>query len=129
MTLATRIASALLALENCRSSGNEAWEERHEEALRTLVSRLPRGGGIDVGPTLSEESTPNRLIFTLSFHHMNENGFYDGWTDHTVTVTPSLALGFEVDVTGPNENGVLDYLGDVFADALHDEVASPYNPS
>ena len=59
-------------------------------------------------------STPDKLVFYTSFHHMNDNGFYDGWTEHTVTVRPSLQFGFNMKISGQNRNEIKYHLHDVF---------------
>ena len=45
---------------------------------------------------------------------MDEHGGYDGWTEHIVTVKPSLLFGFDVDVSGDDKNQINDYIADVF---------------
>jgi hypothetical protein len=43
------------------------------------------------------KSTGNRLVSRdTSFHHMTESGIYDGWTEHQVIVTPSLASAIDL---------------------------------
>jgi len=53
---------------------------------------------------------------------MNENGYYDGWTDHVIHVTPSLTQGFSLRITGTNRNGIKDYLVDIYGTWLDEEV-------
>ena len=112
-----RIASALVAMENCRASGNLEWELKHEETIHAIVkNELPSGSGFDAGTKIDlERSKPNKLVFAVDFHHMDENGFYDGWTAHEVIITPSLAFGFEIRVTGRDRNDIKDYIAEVFA--------------
>jgi hypothetical protein len=45
---------------------------------------------------------------------MNEGGYYDGWTEHQVIITPSLQHGFDVRVTGQDRNEIKDYLAELF---------------
>lgn len=117
------IASRLQAMENCDKSGNAEWLDRHERALHVLCrDYLPRGSGFDNGTTLMEGSKPNRLVFITAYHHMNEGGYYDGWTNHTVIITPDLASGFNVRVTGRDRNDIKDYVGDSFHEALSQEI-------
>ena len=109
------LASLLLAIDNCRCSGNSEWLDRHSERLERLVSdHLPSGSGWDSGTTLSETSRPDRLVLDGSWHHMNDDGYYDGWTDHSIIVTPSLAFGINIRVTGRDRNGIKDYLAEMF---------------
>lgn len=117
------IASKLAAMENCRKHDNSEWEGKHLDDLQTLIDWLPSGSGVDTGTELdTDRSTPNKLVFTLSYHHMNDGGMYDGWTDHAVTVTPSLLFGFDLKVSGRDRNGVKDYLAELYQCALSAEV-------
>jgi hypothetical protein len=109
-TLIQEIASTLLAVENCKQSGNVTWQDRHTAWLVKLAERLPHGSGIDCGTKIAAVSTPERVVLTLSFHHMDESGMYDGWTEHSVIVTPSLVFGFDLRVTGKDRNGIKEYL-------------------
>ena len=113
-------ASLLLSLQNCRTYANTESEARHTTTLDNLARRLlPSGSGIDAGVTLDIlASTPERVVFRTSFHHMNDAGMYDGWTDHQVIVTPSLAFGFKLRVTGRDRNEIKDYLAELFQDVL-----------
>ena len=83
---------------------------------------MPSGSGVDSGTKLLDNSTPDRLVFQADFHHMDENGFYDGWTEHQIIVTPSLAYGFNVRITGRNRNEIKDYLADLFNHIFNMEV-------
>jgi len=121
MTLASLAASALSALHNCRKRDVESkwesiWQSRLEDELK---EHLPRGSGFDCGTTLDiEASKPERLVFKTSFHHMDEHGGYDGWTEHSIIVTPSLVYGFELRVTGRDRNGIKDYIAETMHNAL-----------
>lgn len=55
---------------------------------------------------------------------MNENGFYDGWTEHTITVRADLAHGFKISISGRNRNEIKDYLHEVFSDCLETEISN-----
>lgn len=110
------MASLLLAMQNCRESGNIEWCNRHESRLLDLVkNHLPSGSGFDGGTSIDiDASSPDRLIFDTAFHHMNESGYYDGWTGHSVIVKPSLAFGFELRITGQDRNYIKDYIVECF---------------
>lgn len=73
----------------------------------------PSGSGVDCGTRLADSSHPQRIVLDVSFHHMDEHGSYDGWTEHKVIVTPEFD-GVSVRVTGANRNGIKDYLGEMF---------------
>jgi hypothetical protein len=87
-----------------------------------LESELPRGSGFDSGSKfLWDESTREKLIFTTDFHHMNEGGFYDGWTQHRITVTPCF-YGFNIKVSGSNRGDIREYISDCFHTILSEKV-------
>ena len=89
-----------------------------------LIERkyLPSGSGIDAGcQVLVDESRDNRVVIQTAFHHMNEVGYYDGWTHHKIIVTPSLIHGFDLRITGRDKNGIKEYLGQLFDHVLEQE--------
>ena len=92
------LAIKIEARNHCHKTGNAEWFGKHSDAILRLVNRfMPSGSGIDSGTTIDIEfSRPNRIIFNTSFHHMDENGSYDGWTKHDVIVTPSLMFEMHV---------------------------------
>jgi len=120
LSVITAIARAFGALRECKKTGNDIWAEKHTERIRELVEiYFPSGSGFDSGCGFDfEKSRENKLVFYTSFHHMNNAGFYDGWSDHSVIVTPSLSLGFDVRVTGRNRNDIKVYIAELFAAAL-----------
>ena len=115
------IASLVQAIKNCQEQDNVEWEIKHTERLNDLAHNLPHGSGFDNGTTLNhDKSGPGKLVFETSFHHMNDAG-YDGWTDHTVVVTPSFD-GIDLRITGRDRNDIKDYIHEVFHNALMTEV-------
>jgi hypothetical protein len=123
MKIFQKIAGLVEAIENCKKSGNKEWEDRHSDAIEDLVkNHLPSGSGFDAGTKFGfMVSNPERLVFLTDFHHLNENGYYDGWTSHKIIVTPSLASGFDLKVTGRDRNGIKEYIAECF----HEELNSP----
>lgn len=119
-----RIASAMQARENCQQSGNIEWFGRHGQTIMALVENyMPSGSGFDNGVIFDfDESKTDRLVFNTAFHHMDDGGMYDGWTDHSVIVTPSLAFGFNLRITGRDRNEIKDYIAEVFQSALSEEL-------
>ena len=117
------IAQALQAHQACVISGNGTWEERHKDRILTLVrDYMPAGAGVDNGTHLNfEASTPEKLVFDVGFHHMSDGGYYTGWTQHKIIITPSLAHGFDIKVTGRDKNGIKEYLADTYHSALEGE--------
>jgi hypothetical protein len=118
------IARAIVSYQNSIEAGNIEWRDRHEERAHKLVKdHMPSGSGFDHGTTLDlGESSDKRLVFYTGFHHMNENGFYDGWTEHTVYVKPSLSFDFDLRVTGRNRNDIKEYIADTFHHILANTV-------
>ena len=110
----------------CVSCDNwREWFERHTETIKSIVKEhFPSGSGFDCGTRFEfDKSNPEKLVFFTEFHHLNENGFYDGWTQHEVIVKPSLVFGFTIRVTGKDRNDIKDYIAECFDDALNTEVA------
>lgn len=109
------------------------WTREHYDSVRSnaeyslalMLTKLPSGSGIDSGTLLDESSKPNRLVFTFGYHHMNDAGFYDGWTDHSAIVTPSLTSDFDLRITGRNRSDIKEYLQQTF-DAILSETVDPY---
>lgn len=118
------LASAVQARLNCIQNGNVQWKGKHEDAIGNMVSDyMPSGSGINNGTEINlDESTGERLVFSFNFQHMNEGGFYGGWTSHGVILTSSLQFGIEIRITGEDRNGIKDYLHEVFSHALASDV-------
>lgn len=117
-----RIASRLDARIRSMQNGNKEWHARHTDALRAMQRHLPSGSGIDSGTTIDlDESRGEKIVLRTSFHHMDEQGGYDGWTEHAVTITPSLRFGIEIKISGRDRNDIKSYLADVFQEALNEE--------
>lgn len=106
------------------ASRNAEWVKIHHARLEALCKEhMPSGSGFDNGTTLDDNnSARNRLVFNTAFHHMDDNGFYDGWTNHQVIVTPSLQFGRDIRITGKNRRDIKDYMHQVFDHALNCEV-------
>lgn len=119
------IAQTLQAYQNCVASGNTDWEDRHDQLLEAIErDLLPSGSGVDSGTTIDRVwSKPDRLILQTSFHHMTDHGYYDGWTEHRVAITPSLAHGIEVKIGGRDRNDIKNYLGDLLDETLRQDVS------
>lgn len=120
-TVANKIASLVAARANCLKSGNNEWHARHGESLERIIrEHMPSGSGFDAGTELQEDDCRDgeRLVFTTEFHHMDEHGCYAGWTKHKVTVYPSFVLGLDIRISGRDRNGIKEYIGQCFHDAL-----------
>lgn len=114
----TRLAQAMAARDNLeardeRTEHVETMQGRWNDMIAALVDDMPSGSGIDIKPVLTD-SNPERIAVYLEFHHMDEAGGYDGWTRHRVTFRPSFVHGIDIRVSGPNRNGILEYLAETF---------------
>ena len=123
MKIYQSIARKIEAIQNCVNSGNKEFECKHTDAIFALVKdTAPSGSGIDAGTKFDlGSSTSDKLVFQSRFHHMDDNGMYDGWTDHTIKVTPCLAHGFSLKISGANRNEIKTYLHEVYASWLNQE--------
>ena len=90
---------------------------------------LPRGSGFDGSTGIdANNSTRNSIIIWTEFHHMNDLGYYDGWSTHTFTMTADLEFGFELEHTYEGcEEHEADFIFDHMREAL-DTKAAPYPP-
>lgn len=118
-----RLAQLAAARLNCIASGNTEWLDRHSELGDSLVrEHLPSGSGFDNGTRIAWKLCKlNKLVLRTSFHHMDNNGSYDGWTDHSVIITPDLAHGISVRVTGRDKRDIKEYIAEVFYSDLRKE--------
>jgi hypothetical protein len=115
-----RLAQLVDARLRCMDSGKTDWKLKHEREIERLCrEHLPHGSGFDNGTKINFDlSSADRLVFDTSFHHMDEHGGYDGWTEHMVTVTPSLAHDFMIRIGGKNRNDIKEYMHECFNTAL-----------
>jgi hypothetical protein len=118
------LAGTFQAWKNCGESGNTEWHGKHRDLIESLAKNfMPHGSGFDSGTQFDfDVSTPDKLQFHTAFHHMNDAGIYDGWTEHTVTVKASLAFGFDLKVSGRDRNDIKDYIAQAFEDALRQDI-------
>lgn len=119
------IARKIQARDNCLKAGDKPeWAVKHEQDVLALVQNyLPSGSGFDSGTKIDlDRSTPEKIVFFTSFHHMNDDGFYIGWSNHDVIVRPSLTWGFDLRVTGRDRKNIKEYIGESFDHDLRQEV-------
>ena len=126
------LASRLTALANCRTVGNTQWEDKHGGVIMNIMESVGSGSGFDSGTSIDINdlvvpSSNGRsrfrdvLKFNTAFHHMDQNGMYCGWTEHVVTVRPSLLYGFTISISGHDRNNIKDFIHDVFDSWLRSE--------
>ncbi len=128
-TIAAELAAWVIAIDNCERNGNNEWAIKHADAIEEMVkNHLPRSSGFDSGTQFdieeNEKHRGSRLIFETAFHHMNDGGYYDGWTEHKVTVYPLFCGSLDVRVSGQNRNDIKDYIGETFHHILTSEAPS-----
>ena len=118
-TVVQELAVAFDARERCNKTGNKEWEARWNERIAQLIDTLPQGSGFDTRYAEGDVTMDKRgrLVIQTSFHHMNDGGYYDGWTEHTVTVSPAFD-GIDIKVSGRDRNDIKNYIAEVFNDAL-----------
>lgn len=109
---------------NRNSDAANPFAEMGRESLESLVREyLPSGSGFDSGCYVeTDQSRRDKIVIRCDFHHMDENGYYSGWTTHRAIVTPSLQFGFDLRITGKDKNGIKDYIADTIHAALVQEV-------
>ena len=120
----SELALLIGARANCERTGNTAWHATHTERAEDIVKEfLPSGSGWNCGTNLDfDASTSEKLVFRGSWRHMDDFGGYAGWTEHTVTVRPSLQFGFVITISGCDRNGIKDYLSELFGCALRQQI-------
>jgi hypothetical protein len=100
----------------------KAMSIKHESigaVIDALCEDLPSGSGIDNGCHLPDhdyegsEHDPACLMIRFGYHHMDQNGFYCGWSDYRCTIRATFN-GPELRVFGQDRNGLLDHLHEVF---------------
>lgn len=122
--LYSELSTLLQARANCLTKQMFTPLEKHTDMIESLVkNHMPSGSGFDCGTKLDlDASHAEKLVFTTEFHHMNDGGYYDGWTEHTITVTPSLSDGFRLRISGRNCNEIKDLIHEQFRHALQTDV-------
>ena len=100
-----------------------------ENALYALAyleeTFLPSGSGFDNGThiiTQDVKKGDEKIRIQANFHHMNGDGYYTGWTEHFVTVKPSLDGFLNISVSGRNKDGIKEYILDTFHTVLNAEL-------
>lgn len=126
-TVIQSIASHCIAASNCIASKNTKWEAEHVSRADQLAHDfLPSGSGVDCGTKIDWDATlrhgGRKIVFLLAYHHMNDCGMYDGWTEHRATVFPDWD-GVDVSLSGRNRNGIKDYLCDILQSDFAQRVA------
>jgi hypothetical protein len=110
----TLLARLLQARLNSIKANNTEWVDKHTIYIDAMLKALPHGSGIDNGMQLDfENSTETRIVFKFSWHHMDENGYYDGWSDHELIITPTFG-DKDLRITGKRLGDIKDHLYQLF---------------
>ena len=124
----SELASRIDARNRCYETGN-SWYKKHDEVIDQLIDLLPHGSGVD-GKTelVLEKCKPydkpvNRIVIASSYHYMNDMGYYDGWYDFELIITPDFH-GVDVKIKGAfgRNSDIKDYLFDYFYYAITAEI-------
>lgn len=114
-----QLASCIDARHRNQKLGREDWVNQFDEKIQELIKCLPSGSGFDAGTKLNlSDSKAEKIVFETKFHHLNERGFYEGWTSHSIIITPSLQFGYKMRITGPNKHDIKEYIREVFDNLL-----------
>jgi hypothetical protein len=118
----SKFARHLAAFTQCK----EEYKQPHEDAIEEYLEFLPHGSGIDSGVVFVwKDSKPDKLVFTFGYHHMDENGGYDGWTHHELIITPDLQHGYKIKITGKDRNNTKEYLYELFSEVFSFDPSEP----
>lgn len=128
--LADRISAAIHSSNGAERDRCLAMKNQVEDEIcRLLKEYLPSGSGVDGGTTLNTggcfRAGHSRLLclaLSAGFHHMDDQGSYVKWTEHTIQVIPDMVSGFTLNIGGPNYRQIKDYLFDLYGQALQQVV-------
>jgi hypothetical protein len=117
--LAQWLAHCAQARQNCIASNNATWQQRHADRIRALNKFLPSGSGFDNGSYLDQDiSSDACLKLCTSFHHMDESGSYDGWTDHAIFVKPAFEGLHVASISGRDRNAIKEHIAETMLQCL-----------
>lgn len=120
-----KLSSKIQAYKNCIESKNQntnkdgvLWVDCHLEFIESCQSELPSGSGFDSGTKIMiEKCTDTKIVLYTEFHHMDEYGGYDGWTNHEIIITPRFG-SFDILVKGKDRDGIKEYIRDKIYDCI-----------
>jgi len=122
MKLYRNLAGLISARINAIDKNNVDLAFHLGDLIKELEVRLPDGSGFANCHVDLDKSRVNKIVINFSYHHMDDNGFYLKWTDHSLTVTPSLTADFEMWISGRDYRYSKEYFYDLFASILDEEV-------
>lgn len=123
---------AVTAKNNCCNGEvlNTKWGSKWDDLIRYIEkNHLPHGSGFDCGTVVIEEECVSglKLVLKFDYHHMDEHGYYDGWTSHKVIVTPYFdGIGVTVKGALPRK---YRHNKEYFGDTIHYSLTSTITQS
>lgn len=125
------IAARVATMAHLEKRGGECHasviERNRDEIERVVKAYMPSGSGFDAGTQFNfDKSSESRLVFNVSFHHMNDSGMYDGWTDHTVIIESTFTSP-NVKVTGRDKRDIKDYIADCFLPMMSQQIIEEWD--
>lgn len=98
-------------------------QEIFDKTEEQIKNALPSGSGFDDKIRVDyKNSKPDKIVLIANFHHMDDNGYYDGWSYHNIIITPSLSWSFNLRITGQNRRDIKSYIADCAHHFLNEEV-------
>lgn len=143
VSLAKAIARTLHIIGQHQRMGDNSAAEPYEEYLEYIHRmHFPSGSGFDNGCRLvagwqnkyRDDTSISGVTDTYTqygsfhivcdFHHMNDNGFYTGWTNHVFSVYPCIHDfdGWRSKIHGRDRNDIKNYIDEVMHETLTREV-------
>jgi len=111
LALLSRLIRARL---NASTKDDKEWVDKHTVYIDEILKALPHGSGIDAGMQINYDlSTDTKIVFNFSWHHMDEHGYYDGWSDHELIITPVFG-DKDLRLTGRRLGNIKDHLYQMF---------------
>ena len=96
------------------------WVEKAEDLVKI---HFPSGSGFDSGTSIVwDKCKYNKIVLRADFHHMDDNGYYCGWSEHEIIIVPSFSFGFDLRVTGKNKRNIKEYIEDTMYHVLNKEL-------
>ena len=119
--------TAITARSNLRVSDivRTEWENKWDDLIQHLEKNyLPSGSGFDAGThVIEEECVPGlKIVLNFGYHHMDEHGYYDGWSHHKAIIIPYFdGIGIKLKGALPRK---YRHSKEYFIDTLHTHLTS-----
>ena len=124
-----KVYQQLARLVDWNPTAGEYLDSKNKQVDELIDKYLPSGSGFDGKIELDEKSTDEKIIIHVEYHHMDINGFYDGWSTFKVIITASMAYNYCMQVKGESvvrkyfyHMGFDDFVISVFRDCLDKEM-------